>query len=150
MVLLLMACVSPAPDTGRPDIADTGDTGTVDTSDTSDTSETACPGGTTGTVEGGFSGEGQFLLLRSDYGGWSDGCYGGRIDLPHEAVGGAFDWPAEFYAGAGSPDPRPIRAVGCAAADQIELSILEEDDTVFWGPWTMALDPTVEEIMTCD
>lgn len=147
LLLLLVGCVSSSPS----DSGDAGDTDTGDTDTAVDTSETVCSDGITGTVEGGFSGDGQFLLLRADYGGWSDGCYGGRINLPHEAVAGAFDWPAEFYAGAGSPEPRAIRAVGCAAAaGQIELSILEEDGTVIWGPWRMTPDPTVEDIMTCD
>ena len=128
-MLLLAACLSPSTDTGKTDSAGfeigASETADSDPGDTAgDTSETACPGGITGPMEGGFSGAGQFLLLRAGYGGWSDGCYGGRIDPPHEAVGGAFDWPAEFYAGAGSPEPRPIRAAGCAAADHIELSIL--------------------------
>lgn len=150
MLLLLAACLSPSTDTGETDSAGS-ETGGSETGDSAgDTSETACPGGITGTVEGGFSGAGQFLLLRADYGGWSDGCYGGRIDPPHEALGGAFDWPAAFYAGAGSPEPRPIRAAGCAAADHIELSILEEDGTVFWGPWRLTPDATVEDITTCD
>jgi hypothetical protein len=153
MLSLFMACLSPSPvDTGPSDTSneETADTDTAETDSPADTWESLCPGGISGAVEGGFSGDGQFLLLRTDYGAWSDGCYGGRIDPPHEAVDGAFDWPAEFYVGAGSPVPRPIRAVGCAASDHLELAIVEEDGTVFWGPWTMTADPTVESITTCD
>lgn len=132
MVLFFLACTETDTDSGAP--PETGDSD---------------PGVIT-TVEGGWSGDGQFLLLRSDWGGWSDGCYGGTIDPPHEASDGAFDWPAAFFVGAGSPDPRPARAVGEVTDDQLTLSILEEDGTPFWGPWTLYPDPSVVDIASCD
>lgn len=145
MVLLFLACASA--DSAKPTDSDPSSTEPTD----SGTSFTlVCADGINGAVTGGFSGDGQFLVLREDYGGWSDGCYGGRIDPPHDAEEGVFDWPASFHEGAGAPEPRPIRAVGCAATDQLVLSIVEEDGTPFWGPWTLLPDPQVEDIEVCD
>lgn len=109
----------------------------------------ARPDAVDGEVSGAWTGDGQDLLLSEDFGGWSDGCYGGTIDPPYVATAGAFDWDAEFFIGAGAPEPRPIRAAGCVAGDWMDLSILEEDGTVFWGPWRLERTEHVD-IGDCD
>ncbi len=130
MLVLLLACaVAPAP------------------------GEDLCarPDAFTGEVTGSWSGDGQDLSFDAPGGaGWSDGCYGGAIEPPWEAVDGAFDWPATFFVGAGSPEQRPIRAVGCVAGDWLDLSIVEEDGTLFWGPWRMERQDEHIAISNCD
>ncbi|MDP2305871.1 MAG: hypothetical protein Q8P18_07565 [Pseudomonadota bacterium] len=82
-------------------------------------------------------------------GAWSDGCYGGYIEDDLTLDGTAFDWSARFMVGAGSPEQREIRAVGCVSDAAMELSIVEQDGTVFWGPWRLLRSEDVS-VGSCD
>ncbi len=98
-----------------------------------------------------WSGSGIQLVLSSGIteGMWSDGCYGGYLTGPFTVTDGAFDWPARFHGGAGSPEARDVRAVGTVTHDTLTLSIVELTGDTFWGPWTLTLTDNVE-IGWCD
>lgn len=155
LLLLLLGCPPPSDDTGAP--ADTAGTGgdTADTADSGDTADTApvdtwvptdCgDGAVTGTVTGQWSdGDAVALAVDGADGSFIRNCYGGYMTGPFEAVDGQFEWDLTVRDGAGAPELRPLRVVGCVTDTQVEVSVIEEDGTTFWGPHTLTPDPDFE------
>ncbi len=120
-------------------------------SDTDTDADTDSGFGVTGAVaEGGWSGDGIYLLLSAEWGGWSDTCYGGHLYAPYEATDGAFDWAADFIVSSGGPDQRDMRAIGLVTDDTMDISIVELSGEPYWGPWHLVRDPAVVDIWACD
>jgi hypothetical protein len=148
-VVLLAGCTGASLDSGSDPAEDTS----VDTDTDTVLLEPCDPAATfAGSIEG-TSWEGSGIALsffEPGRGAWSDGCYGGVIEDDLTLDGTTFDWSARFFAGAGAPEQRDIRAVGCVTDTEMELSIVEMDGTVFWGPWRLERSAVEVDVVSCD
>jgi hypothetical protein len=152
-LLVLAACASSgedSADTGA-DSGELGDTGSGDTATTRPEQICDAPDAFTGTLgpSGWTSTEADFVV-DVDSATFVKDCYGGSVDDPITVDAGAFDEAARFYAAAGSPDDRPVRAVGCVSTNWMDLSIVEVTGETFWGPWHLTRTDEELDLAMCD